>query len=72
MPDGTLADKPTETFSIENLIATMEALLIEGLEPRQNRKRGDIFNAVEFTQASDPELERRQQQALFEKLKQKL
>jgi hypothetical protein len=34
----------------------MEAVLIEGLEPRQNRKRGDDFQAVEFLQAEDPQL----------------
>jgi hypothetical protein len=32
----------------------MEALLIEALEPGQNRRRGDGFAAVEFIQAEDP------------------
>ena len=32
------------------LIPTLEALLIEALEPRQNRKRGDDLAAVEYTQ----------------------
>jgi hypothetical protein len=40
------------------LIATMEALLIESVEPRQNRKRGDDFAAIEFSQADDPDLAR--------------
>ena len=31
-------------------VGTMEALLIEGLEPRQNRKREDGFNAIEYIQ----------------------
>ena len=39
------------------LIATMEAILIEGLEPRLNRKRGDDFMAVEFIQVLDPQIE---------------
>jgi hypothetical protein len=39
-------------------IATMEALLIEGLEPPQNRKRGDDFSAIEYLQVEDPEIER--------------
>jgi hypothetical protein len=34
----------------------MEALLIEGLEPPQNRRRGDDFRAVEYLQAEDREL----------------
>jgi len=70
--DGTLAAAPPEAFNIKNLIATMEALLIEGLEPPQNRKRGDAFNAVEFLQVEDPELERNQILQLMEQLKKKL
>jgi len=46
--DGGLSDAPPDTFNVENLIASMEALLIEGLEPPQNRRRGDDFSAVEF------------------------
>ena len=50
---GKLSTTRNEQFNIENLIATMEALLIEGLEPPQNRKRGDDFSAVEFLQVED-------------------
>lgn len=64
-PDGKLAAGPNETFNIENLIATMEALLIEGLEPPQNRKRGDGFSAVEFLQVADPEIDARHRQAIM-------
>lgn len=71
-PEGTLASGSSETYNIENLIATLEALLIEGLEPRQNRKRGDGFSAVEFIQVVDPEIEKKQQRLLMEKLKSKL
>jgi len=67
--DGSLSDAPPDTFSVENLIATMEALLIEGLEPPQNRRRGDDFSAVEFLQVEDPELEKSQ---ILEQLKKKL
>jgi hypothetical protein len=65
MPDGKLAAGPNETFNIENLIATMEALLIEGLEPPQNRKRGDGFSAVEFIPVEDPSIEERERRALM-------
>ncbi|KLO64202.1 hypothetical protein AA983_03235 [Dermacoccus sp. PE3] len=51
--DGTLSQPPT-TFTLANLISTMEAILIEGLEPPQNRRQGDGFSAVEFLQAGDP------------------
>jgi hypothetical protein len=58
--NGGLKDAPSDAFSVETLTATMEALLIEGLEPPQNRKRGDDFSAVEFIQVEDPELRKRQ------------
>lgn len=35
----------------------MEALLIEALEPPQNRKRGDEIRAVEYLQVQDEFLE---------------
>jgi hypothetical protein len=38
----------------------MEALLIEGLEPPQNRRQGEGFNAVEFIQVTDPDIAREQ------------
>ena len=48
-----IKDRP---FTADLLIATMEALLIESVEPAQNRRRGDDFKAVEFLQADDPEI----------------
>lgn len=50
------------------IIATMEAVLIEGLEPRQNRKRGDDFQAIEYTQVEDPELALTQKKAVAQQL----
>jgi hypothetical protein len=55
--DGTLAKDPSVPNDLNILIATMEALLIEGLEPPQNRKRGDDFRAVEFLQVVEPKIE---------------
>lgn len=69
---GDLSDAPPDVFNVENLIATMEALLIEGLEPPQNRKRGDDFRAVEFLQVEDPAVEKKQTLNLIEKLKKTL
>ena len=54
--NGELTPPPTGEIGVMGLIATMEALLIEGLEPPQNRRQGDGFNAVEFIQATDPEV----------------
>jgi hypothetical protein len=64
--------KVTSDFSkvdIDTVIATMEAVLIEGLEPRQNRKRGDAeFQAIEFLQVEDPKLERNRKLAVMQEL----
>ena len=46
----------------------MEALLIEGLEPPQNRRQGDGFNAVEFIQTMDPDIEKEQKRTLLAQL----
>jgi len=44
------------TYSTEKLIPALEAILIEALEPRQNRKRGDDLEAVEYIQKIDPRI----------------
>ncbi|MFQ5732295.1 MAG: GIY-YIG nuclease family protein [Planctomycetaceae bacterium] len=53
-------------------ISTMEAILIEGLEPRQNRRRGDDFTGIEYLQAEDPEMEREQMLSLLKEMGQRL
>jgi hypothetical protein len=55
-------------INIDVVIATMEAVLIEGLEPRQNRRRGDEFQAVEFLQFEDPEIEKTRRLAAIRSL----
>jgi len=66
--DGELGSIPAGNFAAEMLVATMEALLIEGLEPPQNRRRGDGFNATEFIQTTDPQVERRRAQQFLQRL----
>lgn len=66
--DGSLGDKVVP-WTPEVVIETMEALLIESLEPPLNRKRGDNFSAIEFIQVTDPQLEKVQKQALLDELK---
>jgi hypothetical protein len=57
LPDG---------YSAIKVIPALEAILIEALEPRQNRKRGDDLSAVEYFQKEDPEINRKRQKALLE------
>ena len=55
-------------FTIENLADALEAILIEGLEPRQNRQTGKNFG-FEFIQAPDREMEKDKLKAkLFKEL----
>jgi hypothetical protein len=62
--DGSLAD-PAEGWSHDVVIETMEALLIESLEPPLNRKRGDNFSGVEYLQVTDPEIEDQRKKQLI-------
>ncbi len=58
--------------ALPSIIATLEALLIEALEPPQNRKRGDDLTGMEYIQALDPELQERQLQQTLRSIEQKL
>lgn len=59
--DGKLVESPINV-TLPSLIATLEALLIEALEPPQNRKRGDDFSVMEYIQDIDPEIKERELQ----------
>lgn len=63
--EGTLGELPDSYVSIK-LIPALEAVLIEALEPRQNRRRGDDLSAVEYLQKEDPEIERKKAKALLQ------
>ena len=54
------------------MIVTLEALLIETLEPPQNRRRGDDFAAVEYIQDIDPELKEQELQRTLRNIEHKL
>lgn len=69
--DGSLREMVLN-ISTANLIATLEALLIEALEPPQNRKRGDDFSGMEYIQAIDPELKEREIQNTLRSIERKL
>lgn len=53
--EGKLGDVPANLNS-EKIISSFEAVLIEALEPRQNRKRGDDLSVVEYIQKEDPDI----------------
>jgi CheY-like chemotaxis protein len=62
--DGVLTSNPVP-WSQAVVIETMEAVLIESMEPPLNRKRGDNFSGAEYLQASDPEVESARKRALL-------
>lgn len=62
---GLLGEMPS-AFTAEKIIPAMEAILIEALEPRQNRKRGDDLSAVEYFQKEDPEIQKKKARQMFE------
>lgn len=65
--DGKLLE-PTTAWTHTVVIETMEALLIESLEPPLNRKRGDNFSGVEYLQINDPQLEKLRKEQLLKEI----
>ena len=53
--DGKMGSVAAGTITPRQLISTLEALLIEALEPRQNRA-GSSYSGVEYIQVTDPKL----------------
>ncbi|MCX7425680.1 MAG: HTH domain-containing protein [Planctomycetia bacterium] len=62
---GGLGALPAQ-YDAAKLIPALEAILIEALEPRQNRKRGDDLAAVEYIQRVDPEIEKKKVKATLD------
>lgn len=69
--EGSLRETSLNT-SLASLVATLEALLIEALEPPQNRKRGDDFSSIEYIQDIDPELKEKELQNILSSIAQKM
>jgi hypothetical protein len=71
MENGELGNAPSQLPS-DSIIPALEAVLIEALEPRQNRKRGDDLTAVEYMQQADAAFERKRLRSTLEHLLQKV
>jgi hypothetical protein len=65
--DGSLGE-PASAWTHSIVIETLEALLIESLEPPLNRKRGDNFSGAEYLQVLDPDIENRRMKQAFDEL----
>jgi hypothetical protein len=69
--EGNLGMLP-ESYLGANIIPALEAILIEALEPGQNRKRGDDLSAVEYIQMEDPEIQKKKKRQIVEDVLSKL
>jgi HB1, ASXL, restriction endonuclease HTH domain len=73
--DGKIAGQGLSeiTANGNDIIVTMEALLIEGLEPKQNRKRGDTsLKDIEFIHVEDPNIQRKRKMAILDEALRKI
>lgn len=64
---GSLGVMPS-AYEASKIVPALEAILVEALEPRQNRKRGDDLGEVEYVQIPDPVIEKRRLRAAMEQL----
>lgn len=62
---GTLGQLPV-AYDATKMIPALEAILVEALEPRQNRKRGDDLAVVEYIQQEDPSIQKRRIKAAID------
>lgn len=64
--------EPEFSTSQSQIISLMEAILIESLEPPQNRKRGDDFSNIEYLQVPDREKKNQRTQSLISMIQEQL
>ncbi|MBO9639926.1 MAG: hypothetical protein J7576_17285, partial [Siphonobacter aquaeclarae] len=57
---GNLVSKvPLKEITVQQLGNILEAILIESIEPRQNRKQGNQFQGIEYLQQEAPEIQKK-------------
>lgn len=59
-------------ITIQDLGDLLEAILIESIEPRQNRKQGNLFFGMEYLQQEAPEIKRKLKEQIIRELTDKL
>lgn len=70
---GHLSDrKKFENIDIQVLSDTLEAILIESVEPRQNRKQGNTLSGMEYLQKESAEIKKKRTEELLKELTDKL
>jgi hypothetical protein len=61
-------DAQFKDFTIQHLGDILEAILIESIEPRQNRKQGNSFIGLEFLQQESPEIKQKQKRQMLDEI----
>lgn len=67
-----LTDIKLDNITVQNLGDILEAILIESIEPRQNRKQGNLFFGLEYLQQEAPEIKKRLKEQIIRELTDKL
>lgn len=57
-----------DNLTIQDLGHLLEAILIESIEPRQNRKQGNLFAGIEYLQQEAPEIQKKKKEELIKEL----
>lgn len=71
--NGELKDNlEFENITVQDFGNILEAILIESIEPRQNRKQGNLFYGIEYLQKESPEIKRQKKEQLIRELTDKL
>ena len=69
---GLNKDLKFDNITIQDFGDILEAILIESIEPRQNRKQGNMFAGIEYLQQEAPEIKKRMKEQLIRELTEKL
>jgi len=67
-----MTDIKLDNITVQNLGDILEAILIESIEPRQNRKQGNLFFGLEYLQQEAPEIKKRLKEQIIRELTDKL
>ncbi|MDO8886221.1 HTH domain-containing protein [Candidatus Oleimmundimicrobium sp.] len=67
-----LNDIKLDKITVQHLGDILEAILIESIEPRQNRKQGNLFFGLEYLQQEAPEIKKRLKEQIIRELTDKL
>lgn len=59
-------------ITLSELANTLKAVLIESMEPRQNRKKGNTLSGIEYLQFEDPGIRKKRTKQILKELSEKI